>query len=289
MDHLDVEILGLLPRSVWTRRGFVMTSLITGFALSVQPVAAETITTDTNGLDAGEVKVPTADGSIPAYRAMPAQGGPFPTVLVVQEVFGVHEHIKDICRRLAKAGYYAIAPELYARQGNPAEVKDTQELVQKIVNKVPTDQVMSDLDAAAAYAKSSGKADTNKLAVTGFCWGGWATWMYAAHNSNLKAAVAWYGSDRKPSELTPKNPLDIAADVKCPVLALHGGADQSIPQDTVEKRQAACKAAGKTCEFKIYADAPHGFNADYRPSYRAEAATDGWAKMLAWFKDHGVG
>jgi len=289
MDHLDVEILGLLPRSAWTRRGFVMTSLITGFALSVQPVAAETITTDTNGLDAGEVKVPTADGSIPAYRAMPAQGGPFPTVLVVQEVFGVHEHIKDICRRLAKAGYYAIAPELYARQGNPAEVKDTQELVQKIVNKVPTDQVMSDLDAAAAYAKSSGKADTNKLAVTGFCWGGWATWMYAAHNSNLKAAVAWYGSDRKPSELTPKNPLDIAADVKCPVLALHGGADQSIPQDTIEKRQAACKAAGKTCEFKIYPDTPHGFNADYRPSYRAEAATDGWAKMLAWFKDHGVG
>ena len=159
-----------------------MTSLITGFALSVQPVSAETITTDTNGLDAGEVKVPVADGSIPAYRAMPAQGGPFPTVLVVQEVFGVHEHIKDICRRLAKAGYYAIAPELYARQGNPAEISDIQELIQKIVLKVPTDQVMSDLDAAVAYAKASGKADTTKLAVTGFCWGGWATWMYSAHN-----------------------------------------------------------------------------------------------------------
>ena len=150
MGGLDKEFLGLLPRSEWTRRGFVMTSLITGFALSVQPVAAETITTDTNGLDAGEVKVPTSDGSIPAYRAMPAQGGPFPTVLVVQEIFGVHEHIKAICRRLAKAGYFAIAPELYARQGNPAEIKDTQELVQKIVVKVPTDQVMSDLDAAAA-------------------------------------------------------------------------------------------------------------------------------------------
>src|SRR5499427_5095665 len=288
MDGPEIGLPGFAPRTQWSRGGFVMTSLVTGFALSVQPVSAQTITTDTNGLDAGEVKVPTADGSIPAYRAMPAQGGPFPTVLVVQEVFGVHEHIKDICRRLAKAGYYAIAPELYARQGNPAEVKDTQELVQKIVNKVPTDQVMSDLDAAAAYAKSSGKADTNKLAVTGFCWGGWATWMYAAHNSNLKAAVAWYGSDRKPSELTPKNPLDIAADVKCPVLALHGGADQSIPQDTIEKRQAACKAAGKTCEFKIYPDAPHGFNADYRPSYRADDAKDAWARMLAWFKEHGV-
>jgi carboxymethylenebutenolidase len=265
-----------------------MTSLITGFALSMQPVSAETITTDTNGLDAGEVKVPVADGSIPAYRAMPARGGPFPTVLVVQEVFGVHEHIKDVCRRLAKAGYYAIAPELYARQGDPSKYTDIPTLISEIVVKVPTDQVMSDLDAAVAYAKSSGKADTTKLAVTGFCWGGWPTWMYSAHNPNLKAAVAWYGSDRKPSELTPKNPLDIAGEVKCSVLALYGGADQSIPQETIEKRQAACKAAGKTCEFAVYPDAPHGFNADYRPSYRADAARDGWARMLVWFKDHGV-
>jgi carboxymethylenebutenolidase len=288
MEAPEIGLEGFSARAQWSRRGFVMTSLITGFALSMQPVSGETITTDTNGLDAGEVKVPVADGSIPAYRAMPAQGGPFPTVLVVQEVFGVHEHIKDICRRLAKAGYYAIAPELYARQGNPAEISDIQELMQKIVLKVPTDQVMSDLDAAVAYAKGSGKADTTKLAVTGFCWGGWATWMYAAHNPDLKAAVAWYGSDRKPSELTPKNPLDIAADVKCPVLALHGGADQSIPQETIEKRQAACKAAGKTCEFAVYPDAPHGFNADYRPSYRPEQAKDGWQRMLAWFKDHGA-
>jgi carboxymethylenebutenolidase len=289
VNAIESEFEVLLPRSLWTRRGFVMTSLATGFALSVQPVSAQTITTDTNGLDAGEVKVPVADGSIPAYRAMPAQGGPFPTVLVVQEIFGVHEHIKDLCRRLAKAGYYAIAPELYARQGDPSQISDIQELVQKIVVKVPTDQVMSDLDAAEAYAKASGKANTTKLAVTGFCWGGWATWMYAAHNPDLKAAVAWYGTDRKPSELTPKNPLDIAPDVKCPVLALYGGADQSISPETIEKRQSACKAAGKTCEFKVYPDVPHGFNADYRPSYRAEAAKDGWSKMLAWFKDHGVG
>ena len=288
MEAPEIGLEGFSARAQWSRRGFVMTSLITGFALSMQPVSAETITTDTNGLDAGEVKVPVADGSIPAYRAMPAQGGPFPTVLVVQEVFGVHEHIKDICRRLAKAGYYAIAPELYARQGDPSKYTDIPTLISEIVVKVPTDQVMSDLDAAVAYAKSTGKADTAKLAVTGFCWGGWATWMYAAHSPSLKAAVAWYGSDRKPSELTPKNPADIAADVKCPVLALYGGADQSIPQELIEKRQAACKAAAKNCEFKVYPDAPHGFNADYRPTYRGDAAKDGWARMLAWFKDHGV-
>src|SRR5580693_6735920 len=229
MEAPEIGLEGFSARAQWSRRGFVMTSLITGFAMSMQPVSAETITTDTNGLDAGEVKVPVADGSIPAYRAMPAQGGPFPTVLVVQEVFGVHEHIKDICRRLAKAGYYAIAPELYARQGNPAEISDIQELIQKVVIKVPTDQVMSDLDAAAAYAKGSGKADTAKLAVTGFCWGGWATWMYAAHNPDLKAGFAGNGPDPRPSERTPKNPLDTAAEGNGPVLAPPGGADQSIP------------------------------------------------------------
>src|SRR5215471_8744398 len=174
MDGPEIGLEGFSPRTQWSRRGFVMTSLVTGFALSVQPVSAQAITTDTNGLDAGEVKVPVKDGTIPAYRAMPVTGGPFPTVLVVQEVLGVHEHIKDLCRRLAKLGYYAIAPELYARQGNPAEFTDTRELIRKVVVKVPTDQVMSDLDAAAAYAKASGKADTNQLAVTGFCWGGWA-------------------------------------------------------------------------------------------------------------------
>ena len=182
MDIHEGELEGFVARSQWTRRGFVVTSLGTGFALSVQPISAETIHTDATGLEAGEVKVPVADGSIPAYRAMPAQGGPFPTVLVVQEVFGVHEHIKDICRRLAKAGYYAIAPELYARQGDPSKYTDIPTLISEIVVKVPTEQVMSDLDATEAYAKSTGMADTAKLAVTGFCWGGWATWMYAAHN-----------------------------------------------------------------------------------------------------------
>jgi carboxymethylenebutenolidase len=295
MDVIEGELERFVARSQWTRRGFVMTSLATGFALSVQPVSAQTIHTDATGLEAGEVKVPVADGSIPAYRAMPDKGGPFPTVLVVQEIFGVHEHIKDITRRLAKLGYYAIAPELYARQGNPAEISDIKELISKIVSKVPDAQVMSDLDATVAYAKSTGKADTEKLAVTGFCWGGRITWLYAAHNPDLKAAAAWYGPiDRPRTTLQPKYPIDLATELKCPVLGLYGGADQSIPADTrehmaAECKAAECKAAGKTCEIKVYPDAPHGFNADYRPSYRPEAAKDGWARMLAWFKDHGVG
>jgi carboxymethylenebutenolidase len=290
MDVVESGLEGLLPRAQWTRRGFVMTSLATGFALSVQPVSAEAIHTDATGLEAGEIKVPVQDGSIPAYRAMPDKGGPFPTVLVVQEIFGVHEHIKDLCRRLAKVGYYAIAPELYARQGDPSKYTEIPTLISDIVSKVPDAQVMSDLDATEAYAKASGKADTSRLAITGFCWGGRITWLYAAHNPDLKAAVAWYGViDRPRTELQPKYPIDLAADLKAPVLGLYGAADQGIPVDTVEKMQAACKAAGKTCEIKIYPDTPHGFNADYRPSYREEAAKDGWAKLLAWFKEHGVG
>ena len=288
MNLVELEQRGLMARAVWSRRGFVMTSLASGFALSAGPVSAQTITTDSAGLVAGEVKVKTADGEMPAYRAMPDKGGPFPTVLVIQEVFGVHEHIKDLCRRLAKSGYFAIASELYARQGDPTKYTEIPKLIAEVVSKVPTAQVMSDLDATVAYAKASGKADTAKLAVTGFCWGGFATWMYAGHNPGLKAAVAWYGVDRKTSDIIPKNPIDIIGDLKCPVLALYGGQDQSIPKEIIDKRQEACKAAGKTCEFKVYPDTPHGFNADYRPSYRADDAKDGWARMLAWFKQNGV-
>jgi len=289
MDAVESGLEGLLPRSQWSRRGFVMTSLATGFALSVQPVSAEAIHTDAIGLDAGEVKIPVADGSIPAYRAMPDKGGPFPTVLVVQEVFGVHEHIKDLVRRFAKLGYFAIAPELYARQGDPSKYTDIPTLISEIVSKVPDSQVMSDLDATEAYAKGTGKADTNKLAITGFCWGGRIVWLYSAHNPALKAATAWYGViDRPRTELQPKYPIDLAADLKAPVLGLYGAADTGIPVESVERMRAACKAANKTCEIVIYPDTPHGFNADYRPSYRPEAAKDGWAKMLAWFKDHGA-
>ena len=290
MDGLAPELEAMLPRSRWSRRGFVVTSLAAGFALSVQPIAAQTvITTDTNGLTAGEVKVPVQDGEIPAYRAMPDKGGPFPTVLVVHEIWGVHEHIKDICRRLAKVGYFAIAPDLYARQGDPSKISDTQDIIKQIVSKVPDAQLMSDLDAAVAYAKSSGKADAGKLAITAFCWGGRITWLYAAHNPALTVGVAWYGRlEPARTELQPKTPIDLVDDLKAPVLGLYGGADQGIPVESVEKMAAACKAAGKTCEFKVYPDAPHAFNADYRPSYRPEAAKDGWARMLAWFKDHGV-
>ena len=289
MDGFESQVKSLTPITDFSRRGFMLTSLTAGFALVVQPVSAQTITTDANGLTAGEVKVPVKDGEIPAYRAMPAQGGPFATVVVIQEIFGVHEHIKDLCRRLAKAGYYAIAPELYARQGDPSKYTDIPTLISEIVSKVPDSQVMSDLDATEAYAKGTGKADTAKLAVTGFCWGGGTVWRYAAHNPTLKAAVAWYGPiDRPRTELQPKYPIDLAADLKAPVLGLYGAADTGIPVESVERMRAACKAANKTCEIVIYPDTPHGFNADYRPSYRPEAAKDGWAKMLAWFKDHGV-
>jgi carboxymethylenebutenolidase len=290
MEILEDALEGFASRSHWTRRGFVMTSLITGFALSVQPASAETIHTDTNGLEAGEVKVPVADGSIPAYRAMPDKGGPFPTVLVVEEIFGVHEHIQDICRRLAKAGYYAIAPELYAREGDPAKIADIKEVLAKIVAKTPDAQEMSDLDATVAFAKASGKADTARLAITGFCRGGRTVWLYAAHNPEVKAAVPWYGYLGLPSTpLQPKSAIDVAGELKAPVLGLYGGADPANPSELIAEMEAACKAAGKTCEFIVYPDAPHGFNADYRPSYHPEAARDGWAKMLAWFKQNGVG
>jgi dienelactone hydrolase len=187
------DLTRLQPLGDVSRRDFVMTALAAGFALAVQPVSAQTITTDTNGLEAGEVKIPVADGTIPAYRAMPAQGGPFPTVLVIQEIFGVHEHIKDICRRFAKLGYFAVAPELYARQGDVSKMTDFSEIIGKVVSKVPDKQVMSDLDAAVAWAKTTDKADTSKLGATGFCWGGRIVWLYAAHNPSLKAGVAWYG------------------------------------------------------------------------------------------------
>jgi carboxymethylenebutenolidase len=281
----QAEFDSLLPRIPADRRTFLATSLGVGFALAVQPVTAQTITTDTNGLTAGEVKIPTKDVEIPGYRAMPADGGPFATVLVVEEIFGVHEHIRDICRRLAKAGYCAIAPELYARQGDPSKVADISKILSDIVSKVPDAQIMSDLDATVAFAKASGKADTSRLGITGFCWGGRIVWLYAAHNPGLKAAVAWYGPlGGTPNDLRPKNPLDVAKDLKAPVLGLYGGADPGIPVDTVDRMREAMRAAKKPGDIVVYPDTPHAFNADYRPSYRKEAAQDGWQRMLSWFQ-----
>ncbi len=283
------ELKSFLPKLEVTRREFVVTSLAAGFALATMPVSAATITTDTAGIEAGEVKVPVADGQVPAYRAMPSQGGPFPTVLVIQEIFGVHEHIKDICRRFAKLGYYAIAPEMYARQGDVSQLNDFPSII-KIVPQVPDAQVMSDLDAAVAYAKSTGKADTAKLAVTGFCWGGRIVWLYSAHNPGLKAGVAWYGRlvEGQHNDLQPKYPIDLVGQLKAPVLGLYGAADSGIPVPTVEKMNAALKAAGKPSEIVLYPDTPHGFHADYRESYREEQAKDGWKKLLAFFQKNGV-
>jgi carboxymethylenebutenolidase len=286
---MPTDLTSLIVESDVTRRGFVMTTLASGFALAVTPVSADTITTDTKGLTAGEVKIPTADGEMPAYRAAPEKGENFPTVLVVQEIFGVHEHIKDICRRLAKLGYLAIAPELYARQGDVSKMTDFQEIIGKVVSKVPDAQVMSDLDATVAWAKKSGKGDTSKLGCTGFCWGGRIVWLYAAHNPNLKAGVAWYGRlVGMADELHPKHPLDLVDSLKAPVLGLYGGADMGIPVETVEKMKKALKEAKKPCEIVLYPDTPHGFHADYRPSYRKEHAEDGWKRLQEWFKQHGV-
>ncbi|MGZ5889797.1 MAG: dienelactone hydrolase family protein [Hyphomicrobium sp.] len=290
MQDFESDLSSLSAKRNPDRRQMLATSLAVGFAAAVQPVCAQTaITTDSNGLTAGEVKIPVQDGEIPAYRAMPAKGGPFPLILVVQEIFGVHEHIKDICRRLAKEGYMAIAAELYARQGSVAGMTDIQEIISKVVAKVPDAQVMSDLDATAAYAKASGSADTARLGITGFCWGGRITWLYAEHNPAVKAGVAWYGKlVGDPGPLTPKHPIDRVGDLTAPVLGLYGAADTGIPVDTIEKMRSACQAAGKICEFVIYPDTPHAFNADYRPSYREGPAKDGWARMLAWFRSHGV-
>ncbi|HYL19403.1 MAG TPA: dienelactone hydrolase family protein [Burkholderiales bacterium] len=285
----ESDLLSLVPTRDWNRRNFVVTVLGSGFALAIQPVSAQTITTDVQDLTAGEVKIPVKDGEIPAYRAMPAGGGPFPVALVVQEIFGVHEHIKDLCRRLAKSGYLAVAPELYARQGDVSRMKDIQEILSTVVSKVPDSQVMSDLDATAAWAAGTREGDASRLAITGFCWGGRITWLYAAHNPRVKAGVAWYGRlVGQTSELTPANPIDLASALTVPVLGLYGGADQGIPLDSVEKMRAALAAGKSGSEIVVYKEAPHGFNADYRPSYRKDAATDGWTRMLAWFKRNGA-
>ena len=285
------ELDSLVGRTALTRREVIVTSLAAGFAAAVSPVRADTvITTGTEGLTAGEVKIPVAGGEIPAYRAMPAKGGRFPVVLVVQEIFGVHEHIRDVCRRFAKEGYLAVAPELYARQGDPSKYTDWKQLYSEIVLKVPDAQVMSDLDAAVAWAGKSGSGDVSRVGVTGFCWGGRVVWLYAAHSATLKAGVAWYG--RLTGEMTPlqpKYPLDVAAELKAPVLGLYGGKDQGIPLADVEKMRAALAAAKNPSEFVVFPDAGHGFNADYRPSYRAEDAKEGWRRCLAWFRKHGAG
>ena len=264
-----------------------MSSLATGFAAAVEPIQAQTvIATDTAGLTAGEVKIPVKDGEMAGYRAMPAGGKDLPTVLLIHEIWSVHEYFKDLARRLAKLGYLAVAPDLYARQGDVSGMQ--MDDIRKVAASVPDAQVMSDLDATLDWVVKNG-GDPARLAATGFCWGGRITWLYAAHNPRLKAAVAWYGPVERPAtQLTPRHPIDVAERIDVPVLGLYGGADAGIPNDTVEKMQAALKAAGKPSQIHVYPDMPHAFHADYRPSYRKQAAEDGWRRMLDWFRQHGV-
>lgn len=285
------ELDSLIGKAALTRREMLVTSLAVGFAAATLPVSADTlVTTSSEGLTAGEVKIPVADGEIPAYRAMPASGGPFPVVLVVQEIFGVHEHIKDVCRRFAKEGCCAVAPELYARQGDVTKFTDYKEIFAQVVSRVPDAQVMSDLDAALAWAGKSSSGDAGRVGVTGFCWGGRITWLYAAHNPTLKAGVAWYGRlTGQPTDLQPKYPIDVVGDLKAPVLGLYGGQDQGIPLGDVEKMRAALVAAKKDSEIVVFPESPHGFHADYRASYRAGDAAEAWKQCLAWFRKHGVG
>ncbi|MDR3439653.1 dienelactone hydrolase family protein [Telmatospirillum sp.] len=270
-----------------SRRGFMVTSLAVGFAAATQPVFAEVITTSDEGLIAGQVMVPVAGGMMPAYQAYPAQGGPFPTVLVVQEIFGVHEHIKDICRRFAKLGYYAISGELYARQGDVSKMSDIGDIMAKVVAKVPDQQVNADLDSLVDFAHSSGKADVKRLGITGFCWGGRATWLYAVHNPSVKAAVAWYGIVDPPMWNT--NATSVIRQVpklKVPVLGLYGEKDTSIPVDHVLALKTLL--TGSASEIVVYPGVGHAFNADYRPSYDRHAAEDGWHRLQEWFKKFGV-
>jgi carboxymethylenebutenolidase len=275
-----------LPTFVATsRRGFILSTLSAGFALAVQPIMAQTVVnTHTTGLNAGFVEVNVQDGSIPAYYAAPAGKGSLPIILVVQEIFGVHAHIQDVCRRLAQLGYLAVAPELYARQGNPAELTQIDEIL-KIVATVPDQQVLTDLDATVAWAVAH-HGDIERLGITGFCWGGRITWLYAAHQTKLKAAVAWYG--RLSGDIntnTPTQPLQIAEQLKAPVLGLYGGQDAGIPLTDVTKMQNQLKNGS---DIHVYPDAPHAFYADYRPSYRKAAADDAWQRLQVWFKQHGV-
>lgn len=287
-DESNAGLDGLIVPPL-SRRGFVMTSLMSGLTLATTRVEAQVIHTDADGIEAGEVAIPAGDGPMPAYRAMPKGEGPFPIILVVEEIFGVHDYIKDICRRFAKLGYCAVAPELYARQGDLSKMTDVKQIVSEVIAKTPDAQWISDLDATVTWATTASKGNAQRLAVMGWCRGGRAVWLYDAHRSDLKAAVAWYGPlGGDHTAIQPRTAGEAAGEIHAPLLALYGGADTGIPVASVEAARDAAKAAGKSVELVVYPDAPHGFHADYRPSYRKEAAEDAWARALAFLKAHGV-
>lgn len=286
----DSDFDSLVPGLPLSRRTFVGASLAAGFALSVRPALGQSvIQTAADGLVTGDITIKAPDGvPVKAYWVQPAGKGPFPTVLVVQEIFGLHEYIRDTCRRLARQGYQAIAPNVFQRQGDPSRVASVPEILATIVSRVPDAQVMRDLDACADWAAANG-GDPARLGITGFCWGGRISWLYAAHNPDLKAAVAWYGRlTGTASEMTPKHPMDMVSALQAPVLGLYGAKDQGIPVSDMEDMRDDLAKAGKKAEFVIYPDAGHAFHADYRPSYRAEDAADGWRRMLAWLRANGV-
>jgi carboxymethylenebutenolidase len=289
---LHEELDCLVPKRDFSRRDFVRTSVGSGFAAAVLPVVAQTaIKTDTSGLLAGEVTIPVGDFKMPAYRAAPLNKKNAPVVLVVSEIFGVHEHIADVARRFAKQGYFAIAPELFVRQGDAQSYGEIAKLIAEVISKTSDAQVIGDLDATVAWAASQGAA-ANRLGITGFCWGGRITWLYAAHNPALKAGVAWYG--RLLGDISPVNPkraIDLVGSLKAPVLGLYGGADTGIPMSSVAAMQQALATgspAARRSKFVVFPDAPHAFHADYRPTYRKAAAEEAWALALDWFKTHGV-
>jgi carboxymethylenebutenolidase len=289
---LKQELDCLVPHRDFSRRDFVRTSVGSGFAAAVLPVVAQTtIKTDSAGLLAGEVSIPVGNFKMPAYRAAPLNKRNAPVVLVISEIFGVHEHIADVARRFAKQGYFAIAPELFVRQGDARSYSDISKLIAEVVSKASDAQVIGDLDATVAWAAQQGAA-ASRLGITGFCWGGRITWLYAAHNPALKAGVAWYG--RLLGDISPVNPkraIDLVGSLKAPVLGLYGGADTGIPMSSVAQMQQALATgspAARRSKFVVFPDAPHAFHADYRPSYRKAEAEEAWALALDWFETHGV-
>jgi carboxymethylenebutenolidase len=284
------DIIGLTRVAPLSRRGFMTASAATaaGYTLAAGPVRADAIKTDTQGLTAGDAKVAVAGGDMPVYYARPAGVANPPVILVAMEIFGLHEYIKDVTRRLGKLGAFAVAPDYYFRKGTDLTKIENIQALLPIVNTKADTELFADLDATAAWAKSQG-GNTDRLGIMGFCRGGRTVWRYSTHNPNLKAGVAFYGSlADEPNAAMPINSIASAKDVKEPVLGLYGAEDQGISVDQVNTMKAALAAAGKTAEFKIYPGAPHGFHADYRPSYRKEAAEDGWKMMTAWFKKYGV-
>jgi carboxymethylenebutenolidase len=284
-----MEHEGKLSRRALLRAGGTG-ALAAGFALAVRPISAATIVTPDTGLVAGPISIPRKGGDMPAYRALPTGPGPFPVVLVVHEIFGLHEYVRDVCRRLAGSGVLAVAPDLFYRHGDAAKIADIEEIKTKIVGATSDAEVFSSLDAAIAWARQDGKGDVSRVAITGFCWGGRIVWLYADYNPTLRAGVAWYGRlEGDKTDKTPRYPLDVAESLRVPVLGLYGGADEGIPAESVERMRAALARGKSGSEIIVFPGAPHGFHADYRPSYRADAAESGWKKLLDWLHGHGVG